>query len=143
MEESMDMIVRGWNNFLARPDGAMHIRFFIQPALASLIAIHAGWKDASVGRPPFLWGAFMNIGYQRKFFHQGWKDLRIALAIGTTIDIIYQLLTVQWIYPLELIFTVTLLVIVPYMLLRDPVNRIARMFIKPLSKASIDKENHN
>jgi hypothetical protein len=35
----------------------------------------------------------------------------------------------KFIYPLELIFTATLLALVPYFILRGPVNRIARRFI--------------
>jgi hypothetical protein len=46
-----------------------------------------------------------------------------------TLDAIYQIVIHRFIYPLELLFTATLLALVPYFLLRGPVNRIARQFV--------------
>ena len=43
-----EMITRGWDNFIARPDGPLNLRFTIQPILASIIAIRAGLKDRKV-----------------------------------------------------------------------------------------------
>lgn len=123
-----DMIARGWENFLARPRGALNLRFIIQPTLASIIALRAGLKDAKAGRPAYLWAVFTNSDYRKIFLHGGLKDLRIPILVGTTLDVIYQIIIHRWIYPLELIFTVMLLVLVPYLILRGPVNRIARMF---------------
>ena len=123
-----DMIARGWENFLARPRGALNLRFIIQPTLASIIALRAGLKDAKAGRPAYLWAVFTNSDYRKIFLHGGLKDLRIPILVGTTLDVIYQIIIHRWIYPLELTFTVMLLVLVPYLILRGPVNRIARMF---------------
>jgi hypothetical protein len=38
-------------------------------------------------------------------------------------------MTVRFVYPLELLFTATLLALVPYALLRGPFNRLARLFL--------------
>jgi hypothetical protein len=38
-------------------------------------------------------------------------------------------MTVQFVYPLELLFTATLLALIPYALLRGPFNRLARLFL--------------
>jgi hypothetical protein len=51
--------------------------------------------------------------------------------VAIVLDCIYQLVTVRFIYPLELLFTATLLALIPYILLRGPVNRIARLFGAP------------
>ena len=59
--------------------------------------------------------------------------LKTAFALGfsfsAVLDAIYQLITHRFIYPLELLFTATLLALVPYLILRGPVNRIASRFI--------------
>lgn len=123
-----EMIARGWDNFVARPDGMMNLRFIVQPLLASIIAARAGLSDAREGRCAFLWAAFNNAEHRRELLRGGLKQLRLPILVGTTLDVIYQIATHRWIYPLELIFTVTLLVLVPYLLLRGPVNRIARRF---------------
>ena len=124
-----DMVARGWENFLARPEGPLNLRFIIQPTLAAIIALRAGLKDANAGRPAYLWAVFTNSDYRRIFLHGGLKDLRIPIVVGTTLDAVYQIIIHRWIYPLELLFTVTLLVLVPYLILRGPVNRIASRFV--------------
>ena len=129
MSMMTDMIARGWDNFLARPSGMLNLRFIIQPALASFLALRAGLKDAREGRSAFLWAAINKPEHRRELLHGGFKQLRVPLLVGTAFDLIYQIATHRWVYPLELIFTVTLLVLVPYLLLRGPVNRIARRFI--------------
>ena len=40
--------------------------------------------------------------------------------LAIALDCIYQLMTVRFVYPLELLFTATLLALVPYALLRGP-----------------------
>ena len=40
-------------------------------------------------------------------------------------------MTIRFVYPLELLFTATLLALVPYALLRGPFNRLARLFLPP------------
>jgi hypothetical protein len=41
-------------------------------------------------------------------------------------DFIYQLIVLNWIYPFELLLIAVLLAVVPYLLLRGPVNRLVR-----------------
>jgi hypothetical protein len=50
----VDMIERGWENFLARPSGSLNIRFLIQPTVAAVMAGRAGLEDARLARPAFL-----------------------------------------------------------------------------------------
>ena len=52
-----------------------------------------------------------------------------ALLLAVTLDCIYQLMTIRFIYRLELLFTATLLALVPYALSRRPFNRLARVFL--------------
>jgi hypothetical protein len=62
--------------------------------------------------------------------HGGWKDMRVPFLVAAVLDAIYQLVIHHWIYPLELLFTATLLALVPYIILRGPVNRVARRFLR-------------
>ena len=34
----LGMIVRGWENLLARPNGSLSLRFYVQPTMASLLS---------------------------------------------------------------------------------------------------------
>jgi hypothetical protein len=135
-----DMIVRGWKNFLARPTGSLNLRFILQPTIATIIAARAGLKDARQGRPAYLWAALTNRDYRWQLLHGGWKDMRTPFLVAATLDAIYQLIIHRFIYPLELLFTATLLALVPYFVLRGPINRIARRFIgakaEPVNKGA-------
>ena len=125
----LDMIERGWDNFLARPNGSLNLRFYIQPTMAGLLALRAGVQDARQGRRGYLW-ALLTIPQRRfQLLHDGWRGARTPFLIAIALDCIYQLITVRFIYPLELLFTATLLALVPYALLRGPFNRLARLFV--------------
>jgi hypothetical protein len=124
-----DAIGRGWANFLARPSGPLNIRFLIQPTVAAVMAVRAGIEDARLARPAFLWTALTDPRQRWRSVQSGWKDVRNVFLIAATLDAIYQLIIQQFIYPLELLFTSALLAVVPYCVLRGPVNRIARRAI--------------
>jgi hypothetical protein len=123
----LDAIVRGWENFVARSDGPLHVRFVLQPLVAISIAVRAGLKDAREGRPAYLWNVFTNPAQRRDLLQGGWKDGRRLFLISVILDVIYQLIVHRHIYIFELLFTATLLALVPYLLLRGPVNRVARL----------------
>lgn len=126
-----DMIGRGWDNFLARPQGSLNLRFFVQPTIAGLLALSAGIQDARQGRQGYLWAILSKPDRRRQLLHEGWRGARTPFLVALVLDCVYQLVTVRFIYPLELLFTATLLALVPYVLLRGPFNRIARLFLPP------------
>jgi hypothetical protein len=126
----LDMIARGWDNFLARPSGSLSLRFILQPTMAALLALRAGVRDAREGKQGYLWAVVSNGERRFQLLHEGWRGARTPFVVAIVLDCIYQLITVQFIYPLELLFTATLLALVPYALLRGPFNRIARVWLK-------------
>ena len=128
-----DMIARGWDNFLARPQGSMNFRFILQPVVAAILAVRAGIKDARQGRPAYLWAALTTPAYRAQLLHGGWKDIRTPFLVSIVLDVIYQLITHQFIYVFELLFTASLLALVPYFILRGPANRLTRRFIAAAS----------
>ncbi|MES2640545.1 MAG: hypothetical protein V4850_13715 [Myxococcota bacterium] len=54
------------------------------------------------------------------------KDLRVPLCLATALDVVYQIMVHRGVYVVELAFTVAVLALVPYVLLRGPTNRVAR-----------------
>jgi hypothetical protein len=123
------MIVRGWDNFLARPNGALSLRFFVQPTMAGLLALRSGIEDAREGRQGYLWALLTNPQRRFQLLHEGWRGARTPFLVAIALDAVYQVITIQFVYPLELLFTATLLALVPYALLRGPFNRLARLFL--------------
>lgn len=135
----MEAIMRGWANFIARPSGPLHLRFFLQPAIGFIMALHAGVQDARAGRPPYLWAMFTDPDHRRDLLREGWKDMRTTFILALVLDAIYQVMSHQGIYLLELLFTTIVLAIIPYLILRGPINRIARCFIRTAK----DTTTHN
>jgi hypothetical protein len=125
----LEMIGRGWDNFLARPNGSLNLRFYIQPTMAGLLALRAGIQDAREGRQGYLWAILTNPGRRLQLLHEGWRGAMTPFLMAVALDTVYQLITAKFVYPLELLFTATLLALVPYALLRGPFNRLASLFL--------------
>jgi hypothetical protein len=126
-----EILERVWDNLIGRGSGPMDFRLIMQPAVATFIAIRAGLKDAREGQPPFFWAALTNPAYRPKLLRQGWKDVGKVFILASVLDLIYQLIVHRGVYVGELLIMASLLAIVPYVLVRGPVNRIARRKLKP------------
>lgn len=116
-------------NLGARVTGPMHLRIYLQPIMASVFAIIAGIRDAKAGKSAYFWAIFTQPEHRREMLKDGWKSVGKVFVIAMVLDIVYQLLVQRWVYPFEVIIVALILAIVPYLILRGPVNRIASMFI--------------
>jgi hypothetical protein len=95
-----------------------------------LYAIRDGVKDARVGRPAYFWSLLTEDGHRGERLHEGWAAVARVIGLGAVIDLIYQVMVFRSVHPLQLVVIVLLLAFVPYLLLRGPVNRIARRFVR-------------
>jgi hypothetical protein len=103
----------------------MNFRLVIQPTVASVLAIRAGLKDAREGRPAFLWAAITNADCRHELLRQGSRDVGKVFVLAVVLDAVYQLIVQRGVFLLELVVVATLLAIVPYVLIRGPVSRLA------------------
>lgn len=120
-----EILKRVWDNLIARASGPMNFRLIIQPVVAGFFAIRAGLKDSREQRPTFLWTAVTNRAHRPELFRQGRRDVGKVFAIAVALDAIYQLIVQRGVYVLELLIVATSLAVVPYVLLRGPVSRVA------------------
>ena len=123
-----ESIARGWENLIGRLGGPMSFRFLMQPAVAIFFAIRAGIKDARENKPTFLGCALSNPRSWSPRMRQSWKDVGTVFIVALVLDAIYQVVVHSGIFALELLITATVLALVPYMVLRDLVSRVARWF---------------
>jgi len=121
-----DMILRALTNLAAKVGGPMTFRIILQPLMASLFAIRDGLKDAREDRPPYLWTLITDPSQRVDLIRQGWKAVGRVFILAIVMDVIYQLIVVGWIYPLETLMVAILLAVIPYLLIRGPVNRLVR-----------------
>ena len=139
MSTVLDMIARGWDDFLARPTSSLNFRFILQPTMAGLLALRAGIQDAREGKQGYFWAILSNPERRVQLLHEGWRGVRTLFLVAIVLDCFYQLIMVRFIYPLELLFTAVLLAFVPYVLLRGPFNRVARLLLASRSGAANEK----
>jgi hypothetical protein len=120
-----EMIVRGWANLMSRIGGPMTFRIILQPAMATLLGVLAGLRDARENRPPYFWTLVTAPSQRAELIRHGWKAIGRVFVLAVIMDLIYQLIVLRWLYPLELLLVAIALAVVPYLLIRGPVNRVA------------------
>ncbi len=104
----------------------MSFRLVLQPAVAIFFAIRDGRRDALEGRPAYFWTIFSDASQRGELLREGWKAVVKVFIMAVVIDAIYQYLVQSWFYPGEALIVAFILAFLPYLLLRGPVNRIAR-----------------
>jgi hypothetical protein len=122
----MDPIVtRIAHNMVERVTGPMKFRLLLQPAMATFFAIRGGLQDAKECKPPYFWGLFTDKGERESMLKDGWKSIGKVFILAIVLDVVYQLIEHRWtVYPGEAVLVAIILAIVPYLLIRGPVNRI-------------------
>jgi len=132
----IEILTRVWNNLIERTEGPMYFRFFIQPAVALFFAIRAGIRDAKRNQTPYLWRWVTTKGKGKEIASEGWKDFGKIFILATVLDIIYQLILIYGakkqasFYPLESIIVGFLLSFIPYILIRGPLSRVIKLFMR-------------
>ena len=113
-------------DLMGRVSGPMKFRLILQPVTAAIFAILRGLKDAKEGKPPYFWALFTDPAHRRDMLHDGWKSIGRVIIIAFVMDAVYQYVALRWFYPNEAILVAVILALVPYLLIRGPVNRIAK-----------------
>jgi len=134
-----DLLARVWMNVVGRVGGPMTFRIILQPTMATLLALRAGLKDAREGRPPYFWALLTDAANRADLLREGWRAIARVVLLAVIMDVIYQWIVARWVYPVEVVIVAILLAVVPYLLIRGPVNRIARRW----RRSSADSQRTN
>src|SRR4051812_49426206 len=102
----------------------MAFRLIMQPAVALLLGIRAGSRDARDGQPPFLWTVISDPGRRHELVREARNDVGKVFVVAIVLDSIYQVVVHSSIYPLELLLTAASLALVPYVIVRGLVTRL-------------------
>ena len=120
----MEVWHRVVGSLFARLDGPLHFRFFMQPSMAIIFAVIDGIKDAKLGRPAYFWAMVKDPDQRKELLKIGWKRIGKIFIFAVVLDVIYQIKVYHWFYPGETLIVAVLLAIIPYLLVRGPINRI-------------------
>jgi hypothetical protein len=126
MDAITEALSRAVAELLGRASGPFHLRLVIQPTVAAVLAIRAGLKDAREGRPPFLWTVATDPDARRHLLQSGWKDIAKVFTLALVLDTVYQLVALHGLRIVQTLLVAVVVAMLPYALLRGPVNRLAR-----------------
>ena len=93
-------------------------------------AVIDGIKDAKAGRPTYLWGLITDPGTRKEQLKSGWKSIGKVALIAVILDLVYQFIDKDSVNLLGSLVAAVILAILPYALLRGPVNYIAGLIIR-------------
>jgi len=118
-----------WNriveNLVDRVSGPMKFRIILQPVMASIFAILAGLKDAKAGKSPYFWALLTDPANRADMLKDGWKSVGKVFLLAMALDVVYQIIVLHTVYPGEVLIVAIVLAILPYLILRGLVTRLA------------------
>jgi hypothetical protein len=132
-----DIFSRTWHEILARPSGPMALRFYMQPLMASLLAVRDGLRDTRTGQAPYFWTICFEPARRRELIRSGWQSIAKVFCIAIALDLVYQLVVLKGLRPLQTMLVAVALAVVPYVLLRGPVSRLARAMRRRTTAAAV------
>jgi hypothetical protein len=125
-----DLFTRVWDNILGRLAGPLSFRFLIQPTVSALIGIIAGVRDAQAGRPVYFFAIFTDAVHWKERLRECWAAVWKIFLVAAILDIVYEILVFKTVYPGETVIVAVVLAVIPYMLVRGPANRVARLWLR-------------
>jgi hypothetical protein len=142
-----EMFTRAWDDLLARDSGPLHLRLILQPLVATILAVRAGWADARAGRPIFFWTLLREPAKARTMLRNLWTFVGKVFIVAVVLDVVYQLIVLQWVYPAETLIVATVLALVPCMVVRAMGNRIVTLLrlrrLRHKKRVSLDDSGGN
>jgi hypothetical protein len=117
---------RLWRDVIARSHGPMTFRFVLQPAMAAIAALHDGARDARSARAPYLHAILHDADKRGSLITEGVVSISRIILLGFAMDAIYQWRVLGTFYPGEAVVITLILAVIPYIVFRGIVTRIAR-----------------
>jgi hypothetical protein len=126
MDTILHLLSRGINELLGRFSGPLNFRLFVMPTVVTILAIRADLRDAREGMPAPL-GAFLtNPIERRRLLRTAIKDIGKVFLVAIVLDTTYQLWVLKSFHIGQLLIVAIVCAIVPYVLVRGPITRLAR-----------------
>jgi hypothetical protein len=139
---SAEVRERIFTSIAERPGGPMTFRFILQPVMAAVMAAIDGIRDARSGTPPYFWSLITGTTQRVDRIYDGVIATSRVILLGLGMDVAYQLIEFKTFYPGEAAIVAVLLAFIPYLLLRGPFARLARIWgVGDATAATKDKRS--
>src|SRR5262249_2957777 len=109
--------------------GPMTFRFFLQPTMAAIAALHDGVKDAREGHKSFFWRAWRHPSEQNGRLPGGLISPARIMLPGVRMDVVFPFKELDEFYPAEAVVIALLLAVIPYFVFRWIIEGIARWWM--------------
>ena len=126
MDKILQLISRGFDELLGRASGPLHFRLFVMPTVVTILAIRADLRDAREGRPALLGAFFTSPAERGRLLRSAIKDIGKVFLVAIVLDTTYQLWVLKSFHIGQLLIVTIVCAIVPYVLVRGPITRLAR-----------------
>ena len=114
MEHIRDYVLQTWEELLGRSSGPMKLRLVLQPLIVAVFAVRAGLRDVRAGRPPYFWSIFTaGHGDRWNLIRDGWGDAGRCFVAAVSLDLLYQLLVLNAVRPVQALVVVATIGILP------------------------------
>jgi hypothetical protein len=137
MDAIFEILNRAIEQLIGRASGPLHFRLLIMPTVVTILAIRAGLKDARKEQPAFLWAYIFHAKDRKRLFRSAFKDVGRIFIVAVVLDTIYQIIALRAFYIVQVLIVAVACAIVPYVLVRGLVNRIASHYYRKHSSSYI------
>jgi hypothetical protein len=126
VSEMQEILTRFWDQLIAQPHGPLAFRLVLQPLMATILAVIDGVKDARTGRQLYTWTLLTDPTHRGSYLREGLRRVTRVIIFTFVMDAIYQFMVLRRFYLGEALVTVFVLAVLPYLVIRGPIARIAR-----------------
>jgi hypothetical protein len=127
----MSIMTEHWgfvDGLLARIEGPLSFRLILQPLVALIFAVRDGMKDARERKTAYFWSLFTEPDHRRDILRSSWHSVGKVFIIAIVIDFVFQYLVFDQFRVIGALLAGVILAILPYVLLRGPVNRLMQLW---------------
>jgi hypothetical protein len=132
-----EMWTRVGEQLMARVSGPMHFRLYLQPGMALILAVIDGVKDAKAGKPPYFSALITDPTHDKERLKDGARSISRVFILALILDAIYQAIELHFFYVGEALIVAIILAILPYIVFRGIVRRLARKRFGPANASNV------
>jgi hypothetical protein len=129
-----------WMDLADRSSGPLGFRFILQPCVAGIAALRDGVQDARLEGKPYLWALLTGSRDRGALLFEGLIATSRVILLGLVMDSIYQWIEFSSFHPTQAAIIAFALAFVPYLILRGPIERVARLWFSYRSPGATDKQ---
>ncbi len=127
-----------WMDLADRSSGPLSFRFILQPLMAGLSALRDGVRDARLRERPYFWALLSEPRARGALLFEGLIATARVLMLGLVMDTIYQWIVLGSFHPTQAAIIAFALAFLPYLFLRGPIARMARLWLEYHSSGAAD-----